>query len=107
FRFMYTCLTFHNRIPIFSFQSDRDFYFQIGIRFLFSNRDHDRDRKPFRKNQGSIFILKSDPGFFVSADPPVSFYSAEISVSTARVVEKGIEFHFQEMMYRENCTKQV
>jgi hypothetical protein len=63
FRFMYTCLTFHNRIPIFPVKSISDFYFSIGIRFLFSNRNHDRDRKPFRKNRGSIFMFKSISDF--------------------------------------------
>jgi hypothetical protein len=34
-------------------------HFQIDLRFSFSNRNHDRKRKSFRKNQRSIFLFQT------------------------------------------------
>jgi len=44
---------------VYIFKSTSGFHFQIDFRFSFSNRNHDRDRKSFRKNQRSIFLFQT------------------------------------------------
>jgi hypothetical protein len=46
---------------------------QTGIRFFHCNRDHDRDRKPFRKNRLTIFIPESIRNFRIKIGSRFSF----------------------------------
>jgi hypothetical protein len=48
---------------------DQRFSAHNRIRFLTFNRNHDRGRKLFRKNQQSVFIAQSDPDFPGKIDP--------------------------------------